>query len=118
VLGATHYSASAFDELETIMRTGRIDAIQVPYNPFEREAERRILPPCRRVGLGVIAMRPLGGGSLSRRFDASELIKWTLADERVHVAIPATSNVTRAHANTAAGSPPWPSPEQRRAVRN
>ena len=117
VLGATHYSASAFDELETIMRTGRIDAIQVPYNPLEREAERRILPLAAELDLGVIAMRPLGGGSLARRFDPGELIKWTLGDERIHVAIPATSNVVHARVNTAAGSPPWPSPEQRSAFR-
>jgi aryl-alcohol dehydrogenase-like predicted oxidoreductase len=115
-LGATHYAASAFDELEEVMRTGRIDAIQVPYNPVERDAERRILPLAAELDLGVIAMRPLGGGSLARRFDASELLKWTLADERVHVAIPATSSVVHARTNTAAGAPPWPSPEQRQAL--
>jgi len=43
-------------------------------------------------------------------------LKWTLGDERVHVAIPATSNVTHAHANTAAGAPPWPSPEERQRL--
>jgi aryl-alcohol dehydrogenase-like predicted oxidoreductase len=115
-IGATHYSSSAFDELETVMRTGRIDAIQIPYNPLERAAERRILPLAAELDLGVIAMRPLGGGDLARRFDASDLLKWTLSDERIHVAIPATSSVAHARANTAAGSGPWLSPEQRQAL--
>jgi aryl-alcohol dehydrogenase-like predicted oxidoreductase len=115
-LGATHYSAGAFGELEEVMRTGRIDAIQVPYNPLERDAERRILPLAAELDLGVVAMRPLGGGSLARRFDAGELLKWTLADERVHLAIPATSNVAHARANAGAGAPPWPSPEERRRM--
>jgi aryl-alcohol dehydrogenase-like predicted oxidoreductase len=115
-LGATHYSPRAFDELETVMRTGRIDAIQVPYNPLEREAERRILPLAADLDLGVIAMRPLGGGHLARRLPAGELLKWTLSDERVHVAIPATSTVAHARSNTAAGSGGWLSPDQRQAL--
>jgi aryl-alcohol dehydrogenase-like predicted oxidoreductase len=112
-LGATHYAAGAFGELEQVMLTGRIDAIQVPYNPFERDAERRILPLAAELDIGVIAMRPFGGGRLARRLDATELLKWTLADERVHVAIPATSNTAHARSNTSAGAPPWPSPEER-----
>jgi aryl-alcohol dehydrogenase-like predicted oxidoreductase len=115
-IGATHYAASAFDELERVMRTGRIDAIQVPYNPHERDAERRILPLAAELDLGVVAMRPLGGGALVRRFGASELLKWALADERVHVAIPATGDATHARANVAAGEPPWPAPEERAAL--
>jgi aryl-alcohol dehydrogenase-like predicted oxidoreductase len=115
-LGATHYAASAFGELEQVMRTGRIDAIQVPYNPLERDAERRVLPLAAELDLGVIAMRPLGGGSLVRRCDARDLLKWTLADERVHVAIPATSSAAHARSNAGAGSPPWPSPGDRGAL--
>ena len=103
-LGATHYSPGAFDELERVMETGRIDAIQIPFNPQEREAERRILPLAAELDLGVIAMRPLGGGSLIRRHGAAELLRWTLSDERVHVAIPATSDPSHARANAAAGS--------------
>jgi len=32
-IGATHYSPSAFGELTQVMTTGRIAAIQIPYNP-------------------------------------------------------------------------------------
>ena len=104
VIGATHYDEAAFGELERIMSTGRIDAIQIPYNRLERAAERRILPLAAELDLGVIAMRPLGGGSLVREANATDLLKWTLRDERVHVAIPATSSVAHARENVAA----WP----------
>ena len=116
LIGVTHYDRRAFDELERVMETGRIDTIQIPYNPLERAAAARILPLAAELDLGVVAMRPLGGGSLVGRFDATELLKWTLSDERVHVAIPATANEEHARSNAAAGAPPWLSPERRRAL--
>ncbi len=105
LIGATHYSPSAFDELEDVMRTGRIDAIQIPYNPEERDAENRILPLAAELNLGVIAMRPLGAGALVHRYEATELLKWTLSDERMHVAIPATSNPEHARTNVVQRAP-------------
>ncbi|MBW3593036.1 MAG: aldo/keto reductase [Actinobacteria bacterium] len=128
-LGATHYSPSAFDELEAVMRTGRIDVIQIPYNPVEREVERRILPLAEELDLGVICMRPLGGegrlmpgpapddlAPLGVSSWAEALLRWALADERVHVVIPATSRVDHARENAAAGTGPRFGPEERRHV--
>ena len=122
-IGATHYSPSAFGELAEVMRTGRISAIQVPYNPHERDVEHEILPLAEDLGIGVVVMRPLGGGRLVgsdpgaaaleplRAFGVDTwgqaLLKWALSDPRCHAAIPATSRPGRMRENAAAGAPPW-----------
>ncbi|MEA2457247.1 MAG: hypothetical protein QOC95_219 [Thermoleophilaceae bacterium] len=130
--GATHYSPSAFDELAAVMRTGRLDAIQIPYNPRERAVEREILPLAEELGIGVLVMRPFGEGALMRRppdpveleplhpFGVTTwgqaLLKWILSDPRCTVAIPATSRPERMTENAAAGEPPWLGPEERALV--
>jgi aryl-alcohol dehydrogenase-like predicted oxidoreductase len=128
LIGATHYSPSAFDELATVMRTGRIDVIQIPYNPIEREVEREILPLAAELDIGVLVMRPFSQRALIRPVDgvavaelgvsswSQALLKWIRADERVAVVLPATSSPEHARDNAAAGCPPFLDPAQRRAV--
>lgn len=129
LIGATHMRAHAFPELERVMRTGRIQAIQVPYNPREREVERRILPLAQELGLGVIAMRPLGGEDSvippppARELEqlgiaswAEALLRWALSDERIHVVIPATSNPAHLLENVRAGERPRLDPDLRERV--
>ena len=113
LIGATHYSPSAFGELEEVMRSGRIDAIQVPYNPREREVEKRILPLAEELGLGVLVMRPFAEGGLTGRVPVDQLLKWVLSDPRCTCAIPATSSQAHLLENARAGEPPWLDPEHR-----
>lgn len=128
-LGATHWDHAAFGDLEHVMKTQRVSAVQVPYNPLEQEAARRILPAAADLGLGVVVMRPFAEGHLTRRAPhafhadrfasfnistwAQALIKWVLSDPRCHCVIPATSRFGRATENAAAGEPPWFGPGER-----
>jgi len=123
LVGATHYNPVAFGELAALMRTGRLDAVQIALNPYERDCEREILPLAEELGIGVVVMRPLGQGSLLRRPpDEPELaplqefgvrswpqalLKWALSDTRCHVVIPASSRPERMAENALAGEPPW-----------
>ena len=132
MIGATHYRAAAFDELLDAMRTGRVQTVQVPLNPWERDAERVVLPLAAERGIGVMAMRPFGEGDLLRRAPPpaalaplepfgvrtwpDALLKWTLSDPRITVAIPATSSPAHAVANAAAGTGPWLGPDERALV--
>jgi aryl-alcohol dehydrogenase-like predicted oxidoreductase len=132
LLGVTHYAPSAFGELGQALETRSFQTVQVPYNPYERESERRILPLAAELGVAVIVMRPLAEGELLdqvpepeeleplREFGvetwAQALLKWALSDQRVDVVIPATRNPLHAAENAFAGSLPWFGPEERRLV--
>jgi diketogulonate reductase-like aldo/keto reductase len=134
-IGITHWSAGSFGEVERALRTGRFDAVQLPLNLREREAERRLLPLAEELGIAVIVMRPFGGTGapllgrapspeelaplrqLGIETWAQALVKWVLSDPRVDLVIPATSRAERAVENAAAGSPPWLGADERAYVR-
>lgn len=132
IVGATHYAHSALGELMTVMRTGRIEMVQIPYNAVDRVVERDVLPLAEDLGIGVLVMQPLGTGSLLRRVPperdlaslarfgvrtwAQALLEWIVSDRRVHAVLPATSRAERATENAAAGDPPWFDPDTREYV--
>jgi aryl-alcohol dehydrogenase-like predicted oxidoreductase len=131
-VGATHYSRSAFPDLAHVMRGGRVEFVQVPYNAADTSVTEEILPLAEEFGLGVICMVPLGSGRLVRKAPspqeleplrpfgvetwAQALLKFVLSDRRVSCAIPATSSPERMRENAKAGEPPWFGEEEREYV--
>src|SRR5439155_8666200 len=75
-LGVTHYTASAYDELERVLRSELLDFVQVNYSLGEREAERRILPVARERGVAVLVNRPFSEGGLFQRVRGAPLPAW------------------------------------------
>jgi diketogulonate reductase-like aldo/keto reductase len=132
LVGATHWQASSFDDLEAAMVTNRLDAIQIPYNPREREVEERLLPLAAELGLGVLIMRPFAAADLMRsppsaaelaplaQFGihtwAQALLQWGLSHPATTASIPATSKPSRARDNAAAGDVTPLDDEHRRLI--
>ena len=126
LIGITHMVASDYPEMMKIMKTGRVDTVQVPYNVVNRAVEPDLLPLAEELGIGVIVMEPLEKGRLvntgvqlnapSRQPDlsplaefgirtwAQALLAWVISDSRITTAIPATSRPERIIENAHAGS--------------
>lgn len=56
-------------QIRECMKTRAIHSLQPPYNMLMREAEKTLLPYCRRNGVGVIAYGSLAYGLLTGKFN-------------------------------------------------
>jgi diketogulonate reductase-like aldo/keto reductase len=127
-VGATHYDPGGFDDLCDVMATGRLDMIQVPYNPRRREAEQRVLPLAAELGLGVLTHSPLRYGVLEHPPARAQIealgvqtwpqavLKWITSDPRISCVLTATRTPGRPAENAEAGKAPWFGPDQRAQV--
>src|SRR3954471_21275073 len=66
-IGITHYTSSAYPDVERWLKSGSYDFLQINYSLGEREAEQRVLPLARELGVAVIANRPFAEGALFRK---------------------------------------------------
>src|SRR5436309_3874473 len=119
-IGVTHYNSSAFPEIEKILRTEKLDFLQINYSLMEPEAEQRVLPVTQERRIAVLVNRPFGGGDIFERvrskplpdwaaeFDcrswAQFFLKWIVAHPAVTCAIPATNNPGHLEDNLQAGA--------------
>lgn len=107
-------------ELEQIMRSQRIDFVQLTYNPLDREAEQRLLPLAQERGIAVLVNRPFREGALLRALQrhplpgwakeidstswAQLVLKYIITHPAVTCAIPATSQPAHVRENMAAAT--------------
>jgi diketogulonate reductase-like aldo/keto reductase len=118
-LGITHYSSSAYEEVARLLRSEKLDFVQINYSLLERGAEEQILPLAQDRGVAVLVNRPFGAGELFARvrqkplpdwvaeFDchswAQFFLKWIVAHPAVTCAIPATSKARHLEDNMQSG---------------
>jgi len=131
-LGVTHYSLSAFPLLEKLLRTERLDFVQLPYSLATREAEKRLLPAAADAGAAVLVMRPFEEGALFRAAIGKSLPSWAneagasswaqfflkyiLSHKAVTCVLPATSSPAHLAENLAAGGGDFPDERLRRRM--
>ena len=119
-LGITHYTSSAYAEVERWMRTGNYDFLQINYSLGERESAERLLPLAQEKKVAVIANRPFGEGALFSRVRGKALpgwageigaatwaqffLKWIISHPAITCAIPGTGKPGHMLDNLAAGT--------------
>jgi aryl-alcohol dehydrogenase-like predicted oxidoreductase len=119
-LGVTHYTPSAYGELEQVMRKHALDFVQLNYAINDRAAEAKLLPLAAARGIAVLVNQPFGGGGLLRSLAgrplpawaaevdctswAQLLLKFVLAHPSVTCVIPGTGRAEHMRDNVQAGS--------------
>ena len=119
-IGITHYTESAYDQVENILLKHPLDFIQINYSLASRHAANRILPLAREKNVAVLINRPFEEGSLFRKFKNVPLPDWAadcdcqtwgqiflkfiLAHPAVTCVIPGTSKASHLLDNLKAGT--------------
>ena len=75
-IGISHYTPSAYAEVEAVLRSERLDFLQINYAIDDRAAADRLLPLAQERGVAVLVNQPFGGGGLLRRLSAQPLPSW------------------------------------------
>jgi len=63
-----------------IAKTGQFATVQFPFNFIESDPERELFPLAREIGMGILAMKPFGGGALD---DGKLALKFILQSKGV-----------------------------------
>ena len=131
-LGITHYREDAHEALAQIVRSERVDFVQINYSLAERGAERTLLPLCQARGVAVLINRPFQDGRMFRAVKdrplppwagaidcnswAQLFLKFVVSHPAVTAAIPATSKPKNMADNLGAALGRMPDAGQRERI--
>lgn len=96
-IGHIGISIHSPDMLKLALETGKFASIMYPYNIIENQGEEAF-QKAKESNIGVIAMKPLAGGSIN---DASLALKYILQNDAVTTAIPGMAEITELEENVA-----------------
>ncbi|MFL9710070.1 aldo/keto reductase [Methylobacillus sp. Pita1] len=130
--GLTHYVDSGHDELAEVVRKVKPDFLQVNYSVVSRNAEQKVFPVARELGVAVLINRAFEDGRLFSRVQGKPLPSWAaeagiyswaqaflrfaLSHPAVTTVIPATGKPDRQSDNLKAGSGPALTEAQRKSL--
>jgi aryl-alcohol dehydrogenase-like predicted oxidoreductase len=131
-IGVTTTAEKQYPDLERVLRTQRLDFVQVDYAIDNREVEQRILPLAQERGVAVLAALPFGRGRVFESLGkqpvpawAQELnirtwpqfaLKYIVSHPAVTVAVPGTAKMEYLTDNMGAAHGPMPDAAARRRM--
>ena len=131
-IGITHYTRSAYGEVERYLRMGKYDFLQINYSLAERDSEERLLPLAAQMKAAVIINRPFAEGAMFRKVRGKPLpewaaefgaktwaqffLKWIVSHPAVTCVIPGTGKPEHMVDNLAAGAGALPDAAMRKRM--
>jgi diketogulonate reductase-like aldo/keto reductase len=131
-LGVTHFRSGFHAELENLMKTAKLDFVQLNYSMADRSAEDRALPTAADTGTATLINVPFAKGQLfaktrgkplpewASEFDCTSwaqfFLKFVLGHPAVTCAIPATRNPKHIADNMGAGEGRLPDEKMRKRM--
>lgn len=131
-LGVTHFRSGFHTELENLMKSAKLDFVQLNYSMADRSAEERALPTAADTGTATLINVPFAKGELfgktrgkplpewASEFDCTSwaqfFLKFVLGHPAVTCAIPATRNPKHIVDNMGAGVGRLPDEKMRKRM--
>jgi predicted aldo/keto reductase-like oxidoreductase len=111
-IGITSHNS---EMLKAAIETTKFETIQALYSIVEDDAAKEVIPMARQAGLGILAMKPFGGGCIEA-YDIA--LRFVLSDPSV-IALPGMADLEEVRKNITVAEAPGPltDDEIRRAAR-